>query len=86
MAQGRVWTGAQAVENGLVDVLGGLGTALERARSLAGLGAGEGEPVFLSTQLPLLQRLRGVEALGASSLPEGLTGVQLLCPIEVPLR
>ncbi len=86
VAQGRVWTGAQAVENGLVDVLGGLGTALERARSLAGLGAGEGEPVFLSTQLPLLQRLRGVEALGASSLLEGLTGVQLLCPIEVPLR
>ncbi|MFQ5407755.1 MAG: signal peptide peptidase SppA [Anaerolineales bacterium] len=34
---GRVWTGRQALENGLVDEIGGLGRALARARELAGL-------------------------------------------------
>lgn len=32
---GRVWTGAQALENGLVDQLGGLHEALNKARELA---------------------------------------------------
>ena len=34
---GRVWTGAQALEHGLVDELGDLRTALNKARELAGL-------------------------------------------------
>ena len=34
---GRVWTGAQALEHGLVDELGGLSQALAKARDLAGL-------------------------------------------------
>jgi protease IV len=34
---GRVWTGAQAKENGLVDELGDLNVALKKARQLAGL-------------------------------------------------
>jgi protease IV len=37
IAGGRVWTGAQAAENGLVDELGGVRVALERAREFAGL-------------------------------------------------
>ncbi len=37
LAKGRVWTGAQAHERGLVDALGGLETALAHARELAGL-------------------------------------------------
>ena len=37
IAGGRVWTGAQALERKLVDELGGLDTAIEKARSLAGL-------------------------------------------------
>jgi len=37
IAQGRVWTGQQALANGLVDELGGLDEALEKARQLAGL-------------------------------------------------
>lgn len=41
LAQGRVWTGRQAVENGLVDELGGLRQALVRARADAGIGAEE---------------------------------------------
>ncbi len=34
---GRVWTGAQALENGLVDQLGDLRAAIDKARELAGL-------------------------------------------------
>jgi protease-4 len=37
IARGRVWTGAQAHEVGLVDALGGFDTALELAKELAGL-------------------------------------------------
>ena len=36
-AKGRVWTGADAKELGLVDELGGFGTALRLARELAGI-------------------------------------------------
>lgn len=35
---GRVWTGRQALEHGLVDELGGLDLAIRRAREEAGLG------------------------------------------------
>ncbi len=37
LAKGRVWTGAQAKENGLVDELGSLRDAINKARELAGL-------------------------------------------------
>jgi protease-4 len=37
VAQGRVWTGVRALENGLVDELGGLERALELAREELGL-------------------------------------------------
>ncbi|HEY8376338.1 MAG TPA: signal peptide peptidase SppA, partial [Nannocystis sp.] len=38
VAQGRVWTGAAALERGLVDELGGLYAALAEARKLTGIG------------------------------------------------
>ena len=38
IAQGRVWTGNQALENGLVDEIGGLEEAIETAADLAGIG------------------------------------------------
>jgi protease-4 len=37
VARGRVWTGADALARGLVDELGGLRTAIDRAKALAGL-------------------------------------------------
>lgn len=37
VARGRVWTGADALERGLVDELGGLRAAVDRAKVLAGL-------------------------------------------------
>ena len=39
LARGRVWTGADAAENGLVDELGGMTAAAEIARRRAGLPA-----------------------------------------------
>jgi protease-4 len=41
VAQGRVWTGRQAQERGLVDELGGLSRAIALAKERAGLEVGE---------------------------------------------
>lgn len=38
LAEGRVWTGTQALKNGLADRAGSLQTALERAAQKAGIG------------------------------------------------
>ncbi|HEX7997452.1 MAG TPA: signal peptide peptidase SppA [Pyrinomonadaceae bacterium] len=42
IGQGRVWTGAQAKEKGLVDEFGGLDKAVEIAKQLAGIPADKG--------------------------------------------
>jgi len=42
VAQGRVWTGQQAQERGLVDEFGGLDRAVEVAKELAGIPADKG--------------------------------------------
>jgi protease-4 len=39
IAEGRVWTGEQGLQNGLVDVVGGLDVALSTAKSLAKIPA-----------------------------------------------
>ncbi|MBW1881937.1 MAG: signal peptide peptidase SppA [Deltaproteobacteria bacterium] len=39
VGQGRVWTGAQALEAGLIDELGGIYTAVRRAKEAIGLSA-----------------------------------------------
>jgi len=39
LARGRVWTGGQAFERGLVDTLGGFDTAITLARARAGIAA-----------------------------------------------
>ncbi len=41
VAQGRVWSGRDALEHGLVDELGGLRDAIEKARVLAEIGSDE---------------------------------------------
>lgn len=47
IAQGRIWTGKQAMEIGLVDVLGGLDTALSLAKSNAGLSENDKVQIFM---------------------------------------
>jgi protease-4 len=56
VAKGRVWTGADAAANGLVDVLGGLRDAVKIARERADLPATAA--VRPAVQLPLLAKLR----------------------------
>jgi protease-4 len=58
VAQGRVWTGEQALEVGLVDRLGGLATAVGVARERAGIPAGrEVSLVVLPAPKGLLETL-----------------------------
>lgn len=47
VAQGRVWTGEQALKNGLVDALGGMSKAIEFAKTEAKIG--KDAPVSLVT-------------------------------------
>lgn len=58
VAQGRVWTGAQAKERGLVDALGGLEQALAEARRRAGLPSDAPVRIFGETGLYDLPDLR----------------------------
>ncbi|MEV0144190.1 MULTISPECIES: signal peptide peptidase SppA [unclassified Nonomuraea] len=60
LARGRVWTGADAKERGLVDELGGLEDALGVARKRAGLA--DDAPVRLYPRVHPLERLRGAES------------------------
>ncbi len=53
-AQGRVWTGAQALEHGLVDELGSLITAIERAKERAGIAPDKMVPTAV---LPRIRKL-----------------------------
>ncbi|WP_026124664.1 signal peptide peptidase SppA [Nocardiopsis baichengensis] len=55
LARGRVWSGAQAHEAGLVDGLGGLATAVRLARSLSGADDAPLRPYPRSTPLDRLR-------------------------------
>lgn len=54
VAQGRIWTGRQALDLGLVDQLGGLDVALDLARREAGLEAGEATAIDFYPRPPSL--------------------------------
>jgi protease IV len=60
VARGRVWTGADAADNGLVDRLGGLEEAVALARSKAGLP--DTAPLRLFPRTRPLDRLRPPES------------------------
>jgi protease-4 len=86
VAQGRVWTGKQALERGLIDELGGLDRSIEVARELAGLASGDDLEVlelpapvnffealsegFGAARLESILRAAGVEAPAALLHPE----------------
>ncbi len=74
VAQGRVWTGADALERGLVDELGGLRTALRRAKILAGLDEDTEVRIvsYPSSSLWELLRPRPSSLPAAASLPEAV--------------
>ncbi|MFV0405893.1 MAG: signal peptide peptidase SppA [Propioniciclava sp.] len=61
LARGRVWTGADAAERGLVDHIGGMSTALARACTLADLDRTQVQLRAIPI-VPLLARLRPAES------------------------
>jgi protease-4 len=72
IARGRVWTGADALERGLVDELGGLRTAITRAKVLAGLKPDADVRVvgYPGSSLMDLLRPKASSQPAAASLPE----------------
>jgi protease IV len=57
IAQGRVWTGVDALHNGLVDELGSLEDAIKSAAELAGLSEGEYGTKSITTELSPTEQL-----------------------------
>ena len=72
LARGRVWTGADAKQRGLVDHVGGQPLAVERAAALAGIKPGKaklahmGEPGIMA----LLKPATSSEAATGANLPD----------------
>ena len=90
LAQGRVWTGRQASERGLVDALGGLDTAIAMAKQRAGIL--EDDDVELVVYPPsrtlyeaLAQQLASPSAGVWASLAGGAEG-RALAALTAPVR
>jgi protease IV len=68
IAQGRVWTGAQARERGLVDDFGGMERAIEVAKELAGIPAeAQVRRVVFPAPRTLLESLLGSQPEGTDT-------------------
>lgn len=65
VARGRVWSGAQAKDRGLVDELGGLDAAITQARTLASLPA-DARVDYVEPDLSTVERI--VQNMGQSAL------------------
>jgi protease-4 len=90
IGRGRVWTGAQARERGLVDALGGLDTAVALAKEKAGIPADEDvELVSYGPRRSLYEALtgsfRGAELNAMTALLGGAEG-QALASLSAPGR
>jgi protease-4 len=74
VARGRVWTGADALSRGLVDELGGLRTAIRRAKVLAGIDEDDEVKVvnYPGSSLRDMLRPRQSSAPAAASLPDAV--------------
>lgn len=86
LARGRVWTGTDARERGLVDTVGGLETALAAAAKRAGMDLADADPV-LYPAVSVFARMRPPahsDAPNAALRPVGLPGEQLLAAVGSP--
>ncbi len=81
IAQGRVWTGKQALDVGLVDELGGLYTAVRRAKTEVGLGLDvDVALVPFPEQKPLTQQL--IEMFQAAAIRAGGPEIEWPAPLD----
>jgi len=76
VAQGRVWTGEQALEKGLVDEIGGIDQAIEYAASTTGLSSYRiaNYPIY---ETSLEELLRGLSSFGFAESKEELLKEEL---------
>ncbi|MEX2629024.1 MAG: signal peptide peptidase SppA [Tistlia sp.] len=85
LAGGRVWSGADAAERGLVDGLGGYRAAIEAAKALAGIEAGQAVTLVdypeVEDQLERLLRSFFLDGLLATRLAGSLRASGLLAPL-----
>jgi protease-4 len=79
LARGRVWTGADAIANGLADEAGGLREATAIARKRAGLPADA--PVRIYPRLGPLDQLRPAESSEARPAARGQVGAGSLAAL-----
>jgi protease-4 len=70
LGRGRVWTGRQAQENGLIDSLGGLDEAIDAACSLAGLSRERARIVTVAPR----RRWRDLLSFGVSAWSPSASG------------
>jgi protease-4 len=78
VAQGRVWTGRQALQNGLVDQHGGLLSALDLVRSVLGLRPGA--PLALTSRSA---ERRGLPVRLAWRVSDSIVPEALLTPLRL---
>ena len=72
VGRGRVWTGRQAKDLGLVDELGGLPKAIETAKTLAGIDAGaEVRLVVWPKRVPFFASFFGRRKTETAAIPAG---------------
>jgi protease IV len=90
VAQGRVWTGRQAREQGLVDELGGLNKAIEIAKARAKIPADEEvEVVVYPARRSIYEALTeqfGTAGLGSWSLFAGKAERKAIAALTAPVR
>lgn len=90
VARGRVWSGAQAEQFGLVDELGGLHDAIVEAARRANLGSGEYALHYVEKQLTPFEKIivdaTNNAAARALAAQLGLPGRMLEQPVAQELR
>jgi protease-4 len=91
VAQGRVWTGRQALQKGLVDALGGLDTAVALAKEKADIPADEDVQLVVFPERrglfdTLSQQFGGGGAAGLWSMLAGTTERRAMAALSAPTR
>lgn len=81
IAQGRVWTGEQALANGLIDMEGGLLKAIEEVKRRAGIP--ESEKVLVDIY-PRRKKFMRLPILGTSRMKQFAVGkIASMLPVEI---
>jgi protease-4 len=91
VAQGRVWTGRQALQHGLVDALGGLDTAVAMAKERAKIPADEDVQLVVYPERrnffdALSQQFGGTGSAGLWSMLAGSSERRAVAALSAPTR